>query len=82
VDIRALERNASSVVARAAAGERLTITDRGRPVAQLTPIPRTPLQRLVSAGLARPARRSLAELAPPKPGPALSGALTAYRDAE
>jgi prevent-host-death family protein len=82
VGIRALKQNASSVVAQAAAGERVTITDRGRPVAQLTPIARSPLQRLVEAGHARPARRSLADLPAPEPGPPLSGELTALRDAE
>ena len=36
VGIRELRQNASQVVARAAAGEVITITDRGRPVAQMT----------------------------------------------
>ena len=39
VGIRALKQNASAVVAEAAAGATVTITDRGRPVAQLTPLP-------------------------------------------
>lgn len=39
VGIRALKQNASAVVAEAAAGETVTITDRGRPVAQTTAIP-------------------------------------------
>ncbi|MCX6410098.1 MAG: type II toxin-antitoxin system prevent-host-death family antitoxin, partial [Actinobacteria bacterium] len=34
IGIRALKQNASAVVARAAAGEALIITDNGRPVAQ------------------------------------------------
>ena len=38
VGIRALKQNASAVVAEAAAGETVTITDRGRPVAQMAAI--------------------------------------------
>lgn len=34
-----MKQNASAVVARAEDGETVTITDRGRPVAQLTPVP-------------------------------------------
>jgi prevent-host-death family protein len=82
VGIRALKQNASAVVAQAAAGERVTITDRGRPVAQLTPIPASRLEQLVEAGRARPARRVLADLPAPEPGPDLSGELAAQRDAE
>jgi prevent-host-death family protein len=65
VGIRALKQNASSVVARAAAGEVITVTDRGRPVAQLTPLPAGDLQSLVDAGLARPPKRLLSELPAP-----------------
>lgn len=82
VGIRALKQNASAVVAQAAAGEHLTITDRGRPVAQLTRIPTSRLQQLVEAGRARPARRPLGDLPAPEPGPDLSGELAAQRDAE
>ncbi len=82
VGIRALKQNASAVVAEAAAGERVTITDRGRPVAQLTPIPASQLQRLVEEGRARPARRSLTALPMPDPGPSLSAELAAMRTAE
>lgn len=49
VGIRALKQNASAVVAAAAAGETLWITDRGRPVAQLSPIPESGLQRLTAS---------------------------------
>ncbi|MFZ0158918.1 MAG: type II toxin-antitoxin system prevent-host-death family antitoxin [Kineosporiaceae bacterium] len=38
VGIRELRQNASVHVAAAAAGERITITDRGRPVAALVPL--------------------------------------------
>ncbi len=62
VGIRALKQNASAVVAEVAAGEVVTITDRGRPVAQLVPLGHDHVAGLVAAGRARPARRRLAEL--------------------
>ena len=65
VGIRALQQNASAVVARAADGEIVEVTDRGRPVAYIVPIPRGRLAALVTAGLARPARRSVSDLGPP-----------------
>lgn len=82
VGIRALKQNASAVVAEAAAGETVTITDRGRPVAQLTPIATSPLQRMLANGTARPARRDLASLPTPAEGPPLSPILAEMRDAE
>lgn len=82
VGIRALKQNASEVVARAAAGEVITVTDRGRPVARLTPLNGDPLEQLVSDGRARPARRRPADLPSPKPSPSLSEALAESRNAE
>ena len=82
VGIRALKQNASAVVARAASGETVTITDRGTPVAQMTAIPASPLQRLLQAGLARPPRRHLGDLPAPTAGPPVSAELAAMRDAE
>ncbi|WP_225755620.1 type II toxin-antitoxin system Phd/YefM family antitoxin [Actinotalea sp. Marseille-Q4924] len=82
VGIRALKQNASSVVARTAAGETITVTDRGRPVARLAPIPRSPLEEMLQAGEARPARRSPVDLAHPRDGAALSTELAAMREAE
>lgn len=70
VGIRALKQNASQVVARAAAGEVVTITDRGRPVAQLVPVPGGRVAALVASGRARPAKGSLAALGtPPEASP-------------
>lgn len=77
-----MKQNASAVVARASAGDTVTITDRGRPVAQLTAIPSSRLQQLLNAGGARAARHAIAELAPPEAGPSLSDELAAMRDAE
>lgn len=82
VGIRALKQNASAVVADAAAGETVTITDRGRPVAQMTPIPASPLQRMLGSGRARAPRRDIRELPAAEPGPGLSAELAAMRAAE
>jgi prevent-host-death family protein len=86
VGVRALKQNASAVVAEAAAGGEVTITDRGRPVAQLVPIASGRLNELLAAGRARPAKRSMSTLPAPsrrKPGrPSLSEALAEMRDAE
>ena len=65
-----------------AEGETVTITDRGRPVAQLSPVAASRLESLVRAGLARPARRNIVELPAPEPGPPLSATLAAMRDEE
>jgi antitoxin (DNA-binding transcriptional repressor) of toxin-antitoxin stability system len=82
VGIRTLKQKASAVVAQAAAGETVTITDRGRPVAQMTAIPSSRLRRLVDSGGARLPRRSIKDLPAPKRGPKLTDELAALRDAE
>ena len=86
VGIRALKQNASQVVARAAAGEVVTITDRGRPVAQLVPVPEGRGAAFVAAGRARPAKGSLAALGAPSGAgaeqPMLSEVVAAMRDEE
>ena len=86
VGVRALKQNASAVVASAAAGEEITITDRGRPVAQLVPLGGSRLEQLIASGRARPAKRPWAEVPPParrRHGhPSLADALAAQRDAE
>ena len=82
VGIRALKQNASAVVAEAAGGESVTITDRGRPVARMTAIPASRLQALIDEGRARPARRRLVDLPEPTSGPDLSRALTEMRETE
>lgn len=82
VGIRALKQNASAVVAAAVAGETVTISDRGRPVAQLVAIPASSLDRLLAAGKARPPRRDIRDLPAPEPGPSLSDGLRLMRDSE
>lgn len=83
VGIRALQQNASAVVARAGAGEPIEITDRGRPVAQIVPLGYGRLDALVRSGLARPARRKVCSLPPPLPArhgkPSLSALLEKAR---
>ncbi len=82
VGIRALKQNASAVVAEAAAGETVTITDRGRPVARMSAIPKSRLLALIEEGRARPARGRLIDLSVPEPGPDVSSALREMRDDE
>ena len=86
VGVRALKQNASAVVADAAFGEIVIITDRGRAVAQLIPLPASRVEALVAAGCARPPKRSLADLgaAPKRRGgaPSLSSLLAEMRDEE
>ncbi|MDQ2847081.1 MAG: type II toxin-antitoxin system prevent-host-death family antitoxin [Actinomycetota bacterium] len=82
VGIRALKQNASAVVADAVAGQTVVITDRGRPVAQLTAIPSSRISQLLSSGRARPARRRITDLPAPASGPSLSDELMAIRAAE
>lgn len=83
VGIRELKQNASAVVARAAAGETITITERGRPVAQITPLPAPTLQDRVAQGLVRPPLRPLSALPQPLPagdGPSASEILQELRE--
>jgi prevent-host-death family protein len=83
IGIRALKQNASAVVARAAAGEALVITDNGRPVAQIMPLPTDRLDALDQAGLLRTATATASEIGPPTPrdgGRTLGDALREMRD--
>ena len=86
VGIRALKQNASAVVAEAAAGDIVIITDRGRPVAMLVPYQEDRIQALIEAGLATPPTRSIRDLPPPArrlPGqPPLTEVLRQMRDEE
>lgn len=67
VGIRALKQNASKVVARAKAGESITITEHGKPVARLIPIRKSRMEELIEAGLATPPKGRLSDLPPPPP---------------
>lgn len=83
VGVRALKQNASAVVAEAASGETVIITDRGEPVAQMLPLGGGALRDLEQAGLIRKRRHSAADLAPPLISPVpLSDAVQRGRDDE
>jgi prevent-host-death family protein len=68
VGVRELRQNISKYLRRVARGETLEVTERGRPVAILGPLPEpvSPLDRLVAAGRARRPGRDLEELLPPR----------------
>jgi prevent-host-death family protein len=71
IGIRELRQNASEYVRRAEKGETIEVTDRGRPVAQLTPLPRpmSVIDRWIAEGKSTRAIGRLEELPPPKPLP-------------
>jgi prevent-host-death family protein len=71
VGIRELRQRASELLRRVAAGETIQVTDRGRPVALLTPVPDAgPLERLRAAGDVIAATADLDDLPEPLPLPA------------
>jgi len=56
IGVRELRQRASDFLRRVEAGETIEVTDRGRPVALLTPIPEgSPLDRLRAGGMIEPA---------------------------
>lgn len=64
VGVAELRQNLSAYLRRVSRGERLVVTDRNRPVAELGPAPTTgpDLDRLIAAGLvSRPVRSGLPE---------------------
>lgn len=66
VGIRELRQRASELLRAVEGGETVEITDRGRPVALLRPIPtESNYQRLLAAGVIRPATGSLDDLPEP-----------------
>ena len=68
VGIRELRQRASELLRRVEAGETFEVTDRGRPVAMLTPLPEgSPYERLVASGDITPARGSIDDLPEPLP---------------
>ena len=70
VGIRELRQRASELLRLVEAGESIEITDRGRPVAVLAPLPGAgPLQQLRAVGDVIAARVELRELPPPLPLP-------------
>jgi prevent-host-death family protein len=86
VGVRELRQRASELLRLVGRGETVEITDRGRPVALLTPVPDgSPLERLRSAGEIDPATADLDDLPPPPPSRAAerpSDVLTRLRRGE
>ena len=84
--MREARQNLSVYLERVQRGEAFTVTDHGRPVALLSPLPPgdDPLADLVAAGLADPPVR-LTDLPPPVPttsGTSYSDLLSRLRDEE
>jgi len=84
VGVRELRQNLSVFLRRVAAGQSIEVTERGRAVAVLAPLPdtSTPLGRLIAAGRVTIPSGDLLDLAPPD-GPVsnqLSDALQAERE--
>jgi prevent-host-death family protein len=72
VGVRELRQRASELLRQVESGEVIEITDRGRPVALLSPLPTgSPYQRLLAAGEIIPATGDLDDL--PDPLPLLPG---------
>jgi prevent-host-death family protein len=66
VGVRELRQRASELLRRVAGGETIEITDRGRPVALLGPLPESnPLDRLRALGEVEQATGNLADLGEP-----------------
>jgi prevent-host-death family protein len=85
VGVRELRQNLSRWLRRVERGQTFEVTERGRPVALLTPLPSTPtgaLARLAAAGrLAQPATEPLETLRPPRPRRGEEGSLSEALDA-
>jgi antitoxin (DNA-binding transcriptional repressor) of toxin-antitoxin stability system len=73
VGVREMRQNLSVYLDRVKAGETLQVTEFGRVVALLTPLPAeklSPLERMVREGRAIPPKGSLKDRPRPKPAPA------------
>jgi len=81
VGVRELRQNLSKYLRRVTSGERLEVTERGKPVAVLGPLDESgsTLRRLVASGRAKPAQGDLLDLAPPK-GPVSTKATKALQE--
>ena len=68
VGVRELRQNLSQYLRRVALGERLEVTERGKPVAMLGPVDESgsAVHELVASGRATPPEGDLLDLAPPK----------------
>ena len=89
IGVRELKQNASAVLARVRAGESFVVTDRGMPIARLTPLGLGRLSALRDAGLTRRPTVSPRDLSPPlqrnaagAARPTMTELVRADRDAE
>lgn len=83
VGIRELKQNASAVIRRVRAGESVVVTDRGEPVATISPIRRSRLDELEAAGaLTRASTHPKQTPEPVVSDVPLSGVLRQMRDEE
>lgn len=74
VGIRELRQRASELLRLVEDGETIEITDRGRPVALLSPVPQgSPLERLRASGDIKPATGDLNDLPAPLPARSTEG---------
>ncbi len=82
VGVRELRQNLSVYLRRVASGATLQVTERGRAVAILAPLPgaATPLERLVAAGRATAPRGDLRDLGVPRGGRVSRRASTSVRE--
>ncbi len=70
VGVRELRQRASELLRRVEAGETIEVTDRGRPVAVLAPLPdTTPLNKMRASGELMAASGELSDLPEPLPLP-------------
>lgn len=72
VGVRELRQNLSVYLNRVKEGESLRVTEFGRAVALLTPLPKKEMnvfERMVAEGKATPPTKSLTDIRLPKPGP-------------
>lgn len=86
IGIRELRQQASRYLRDVQRGETIEVTDRGRPVARLVPVPTAGLDALAESGRLTPAAGDALELGPPLPPtdgkPLPSEILAALRDDE
>lgn len=66
VAVRELNQQTGRVLRRVAEGESLIVTDHGRPVAMLTPVPKGKFAQLQALGHVRPPRNRARRLTPVK----------------
>jgi prevent-host-death family protein len=65
IGIRELRQQASRYLREVQRGETIEVTDRGRPVARLVPLPRSGIADLVASGRLAPATGDALDLGPP-----------------